>query len=522
MLTGPALWRAHHTRRGASASLPHGRAAILARLPWQAKCTAFAYHLQGPHDDDTVKHRDVPEVVRMKQEKKARKRSKGAAPLVTPARDAARRPAEMVVDRDLGPAEPPRLGDIPWGYGKDRITVLAVDPYWMFAYWEVTDGALEQARERAGAAAGDCVLRVYDTTHRLFDGTNAHWHTDIPVYRPANNHYVAMARPGSIFHVDVGVAGPDGAFATIARSGAVEMPRDAVSPDTRVEWMTIMPRGQAPPPYQHRHQPTHDRRPGAVAPLQDAEAEGLIQALAGEGWTRVEWTDATMGGRTVRWVRWTGPINRQEWAFRHVEILLEGEQHTTRWESGDRVVFGPWTVTVSGLDPEGGRRILDRWTMQYSWVTEGGTLRVETAPIVRRLLLTYRAGITGLGPGAELLELIGSSEALQAGASEWRWLGASERRLGGASELGFAGASEWPWMGASERLLAGASEWRRLAASEWSAAGASEWQAAGGAAWSFPGASERFFPGASERGFPGASERGIPEAGERPPREGER
>lgn len=112
------------------------------------------------------------------------------------------------VDGDLGPAEPPILGDIPCGYGGDRITVLAVDPYWMFVYWEVTDGALDQARRRAGAAAGDCLLRVHDTTHRLFDGTNAHWHTDVPVYRPANSHYVAIARPGSTFHVDIGVAGP--------------------------------------------------------------------------------------------------------------------------------------------------------------------------------------------------------------------------------------------------------------------------------------------------------------------------
>lgn len=444
--------------------------------------------------------------------------SSAARPATEPTRDT--RPPRTPPDRDLGPAAPPILGDIPWGYGHDRVTVIAVDPYWMFTYWEVTDSALEQARVRAGAAAGDCVLRVFDTTHRLFDGTNAHWHTDVPVYRPANNHYLGMARPGSTFHVDIGVAGPDGAFATIARSGAVEMPRDAVSPDTRVEWMTIF-RGQVPPPYRHRYQPRHDGTPPApAASVHDAETEELVQALAGEGWTRVEWTEAVMGGRTVRWVRWTGPVERREWSVRHVEILLEGEQHTTRWEGSERVVFGPWTVTVSTLQPDGGRRVVDRWTMQYSWVTEGAAMRVETAPVVRRILHALRAGITGLGSEAELLALLGSSEALQAGASEWRWLGASERRLGGASELGFAGASAWPWVGASERLRAGASEWRRLAASEWSARGASEWHAAGGGAWSFPGASERLFPGASEREFPGASEReSSPDARRRPPDE---
>lgn len=411
--------------------------------------------------------------------------------------------------RDLQAAEPPILGDIPWGYGQNRVTAMAVDPYWMFVYWEVTDDALERARDRAGASGGECLLRVYDTTYRLFDGFNASWHVDVPVYRPANNHYVAIAKPGSTFHVDIGVRGHDGAFAPIARSGAVEMPRDAVSPDGSVEWMTVAQEAPASPPYRHRFAP----RPGQVAPparpasLHEAEAEQVLQALAGEGWTRVEWTETVMGGRTVRWVQWTGPVRREAWRFHHVEILFHGEREVTRWEGGERVVLGPWTVTVCGLEPGGSRQVLDRWTIHHSWVTEGGAVRVETAPVVRRILEAYRLGMDPLalhpGGGSEALlagasewQWLAASEWQWRGASEWRWPGASERWLGGASEAAFAGASELGWRGASEWRWAGASEWVRM--------GASEWVGAGGSEWRFPAASEWRFPGASD--FPGASE----------------
>src|SRR3990167_3935477 len=136
---------------------------------------------------------------------------------------------------DLEPAAPPRLGDVPWGYGQDRVTALARDPHWIFVSWELTDQALERARAEVGAADAECVLRVYDTTWRLFDGTNANWYFDVPVHRPANNHYVCVQRLASVFHVDIGVRSHEGSFATIARSAPVETPRNSISPDTGVE-----------------------------------------------------------------------------------------------------------------------------------------------------------------------------------------------------------------------------------------------------------------------------------------------
>lgn len=370
---------------------------------------------------------------------------------------------------DLQPAAAPVLGHIPWGYGASRVTAMPVDPYWVFVYWELTDEAIERARASVGAAHGDCTLRVYDTTYRLFDGTNANWYADVGVYRPANNHYVHVGRPGTTLQVDLGVRSGD-AFAPIVRSAPVEMPRDAISTDTRVEWMTVTPEGALPAVYAHRF----TAKPGPPAidrPGPALDVDEITRALAGEGWSRAEWGETEMGGRIVRWVRWADHLERG--VVGHVEIVLAGERRVVRLEHGERIEYGPWRVTIHGLDPTGGQRIVDRWQIHYSWLTGAGSARLETAAILRRILQGYS---TRAVPGGSETRLIGeswASEALQLGASEWSWLGASEARLAGASELLHLGASESRYLGASEMLAIGASESLALWASGIGSAGGS-------------------------------------------------
>ena len=121
-------------------------------------------------------------------------------------------------------AEAPRFGDIPWAYGDDRVTAMARDPHWIFVYWELTDEAIARARQEVQDPNGWCVLRVYDTTYRHFDGTNANWYADVAVHREANNYYVPVHRPGATIHVDIGIKSHEGWFAKIARSSGVDSP----------------------------------------------------------------------------------------------------------------------------------------------------------------------------------------------------------------------------------------------------------------------------------------------------------
>ena len=132
-------------------------------------------------------------------------------------------------------------GELPWAYGEDRITAIARDPDSAFLYWEVTDGGIAAARARLGPAGQDgwLDLRVYDTTGRDFDGTNANDYFDIRVERHDREYFVMIRRPTSTMHVEIGVRTHEGFFQPIARSGRAEFPRSSPSPDAHLEWMTV-------------------------------------------------------------------------------------------------------------------------------------------------------------------------------------------------------------------------------------------------------------------------------------------
>src|ERR1700690_2998357 len=65
---------------------------------------------------------------------------------------------------DLGPdAEiEPMPDNIPWGYGNDRVTAMAVDPDRLYAYWEITEDAVTTARSRLGRAGGRARVQMRD------------------------------------------------------------------------------------------------------------------------------------------------------------------------------------------------------------------------------------------------------------------------------------------------------------------------------------------------------------------------
>ncbi len=133
------------------------------------------------------------------------------------------------------PAEPIRK------YGEDRITAMVRDPYWIFAYWEVTAEGIERARGELGAegAGAEIALRVYSVAGKLFDGNNAHDWFDIRLVEDAESWYIETGRPGASYCVDIGLLGPGGEFQTIARSRTVSTPRASMSDEIDARWMTL-------------------------------------------------------------------------------------------------------------------------------------------------------------------------------------------------------------------------------------------------------------------------------------------
>jgi len=156
------------------------------------------------------------------------------------------RRVESVLMQDRG-SSPEPARHIPWGYGKNRVTAMPVDPDLLYVYWEITDAALDAARSALGqdAAEARLILRVYDVTGRIFDGTNAHGSFDISVDRSDRQWFVPVHRPASSAIVEIGLRTAGGTVRALARSRRVEFPRRAPVPFTEPEWgmaRTVLPR----------------------------------------------------------------------------------------------------------------------------------------------------------------------------------------------------------------------------------------------------------------------------------------
>ena len=132
-------------------------------------------------------------------------------------------------------------GTLPPTYGRDRIVFLPRDPWWAFAYWEVTPTSRVRALRALGAdgeGAGE-VLRVYDVTFLTFTGDNAWLSFDVELPPGADHWYLNVGRPAASFCVEVGLRTRGGRFLPLARSNVITTSRSSPSPDTTARWIDL-------------------------------------------------------------------------------------------------------------------------------------------------------------------------------------------------------------------------------------------------------------------------------------------
>ena len=129
-------------------------------------------------------------------------------------------------------------GDLPHGYGEEKITLMTRDPFVAYAYWEVAPARIERERAWLRLDAKLCV-RIYDITGIPFDGRNAIGYYDQEITEHIGSWYFDFGRPSHSFCADLGLITPKGKFLTLVRSNYITMPREGVSDATDDKWMLL-------------------------------------------------------------------------------------------------------------------------------------------------------------------------------------------------------------------------------------------------------------------------------------------
>lgn len=128
----------------------------------------------------------------------------------------------------------------PPGYGDNKIVLLARDPWWVFAYWEIRKDKEEdivRKIESAGDSPDRTILRIYDITNINFNGKNANSFFDIDLKGLASNWYINVGNPGRSWVVDIGIVSKKGNFYVLARSNVIKTPPFGMSDQLDAEWM---------------------------------------------------------------------------------------------------------------------------------------------------------------------------------------------------------------------------------------------------------------------------------------------
>jgi hypothetical protein len=129
--------------------------------------------------------------------------------------------------------------ELPWGYGKDKVVLLPIDPHFIYTYWEITEHKFNDFRNRVGWDSR-LTVRVFDVTALTnFNGNNAHRIWDIDVYERIGSWFMKLDRDNLDVVIEVGLKKPNGEFVSLDRSNYVKLPRLGLAPHGPIQWMVV-------------------------------------------------------------------------------------------------------------------------------------------------------------------------------------------------------------------------------------------------------------------------------------------
>ena len=150
---------------------------------------------------------------------------------------------EAVQKYSLGPgppAEPLRgeEGELPEAYGTGRLLLIAREPHWLYAQWDLTSDQQRRLNERS--AHHHLLVRLHHDA--VAEQPVAEIHA-----QPESRHcFVPVEQAGRKYVAELGYYQSEGRWFALARSAAVTSPSDSLAEDKTVRFGTFAPEPTLP------------------------------------------------------------------------------------------------------------------------------------------------------------------------------------------------------------------------------------------------------------------------------------
>ncbi|TVU55720.1 MAG: DUF4912 domain-containing protein, partial [Arthrospira sp. PLM2.Bin9] len=107
------------------------------------------------------------------------------------------------------------------GYSESRVVLMARDPEWAYAYWDISSQQKEQFRRLGGQ---QLALRIYDVTDINLRNQTPHSVQEYPCDEMAREWYLPIPVSDRDYVIEIGYRCADGRWLAMARSQAVRVP----------------------------------------------------------------------------------------------------------------------------------------------------------------------------------------------------------------------------------------------------------------------------------------------------------
>ncbi|MEM6822636.1 MAG: DUF4912 domain-containing protein [Verrucomicrobiota bacterium] len=138
-------------------------------------------------------------------------------------------PPNLASRKENSVPEYENLGELPSSYGTQKLYLTARNPFWLFVYWDLSFDEIAEAERNAHD--NKVFIQVY-----LADGNRVQ---QIQITPWSREWMIHINRPNTTFYAELGYYRYDGGFEVVSRSANITTPRDNLSENTDVRFVTI-------------------------------------------------------------------------------------------------------------------------------------------------------------------------------------------------------------------------------------------------------------------------------------------